>query len=177
MHAKPILESQQSASSFQSDQKDYSLQKITSEATALQPKSQEAVKLRSLLSKAGITEMTYQTLRRQKAVTFMRPRRKGDGEIPREQLLALKLFGLLRAHGLRASIAVLAVEAAFPAITEFVCGGPLQPVCRNKVGVKMLFQRGRVVAVPIEALDRDRSSEVGRIELDLRGVSQLVPCQ
>jgi hypothetical protein len=54
--------------------------------------------------------MTYRTLVRN--VSFMRPRRKGQEEFSRAELLALKAFALLRVHGLRSKIAAAAVELA-----------------------------------------------------------------
>ena len=131
--------------------------------------------VRDLLKQAQITPMTYQTLLRN--VSFMGRRRKGQDGFRREQLLALKSFALLRAHGLKISIAAAAVEAAFPAILKFANDGKLPTSEAYKVGVRMLSVRGRLLTAPIEAPIQSGTEEVGRVELDLRGVTALLPPQ
>jgi hypothetical protein len=117
--------------------------------------------------------MTYQTLRRN--VSFMQRRKKGQGDFPREQLLALKVFALLRAHGLRSSIAAAATESAFPAISLFASKGALPRKDAYKVGARLVSIRGRLIASPLTTELEVGATEVGRVELDLRGVALLLP--
>ena len=117
--------------------------------------------------------MTYQTLLRN--VSFLGRRRKGQDAFRRDHLLALKAFALLRAHGLRISIAAAAIEAAFPAISIFANEGKLPIPEAYKVGVRMLSVRGRLLSAPISEPIQLGAEEVGRVELDLRGVAALLP--
>ena len=116
--------------------------------------------------------MTYRTLVRN--VSFMRPRRKGQDEFSRAELLALKAFALLRVHGLRSKIAAAAVELAYPAITTFAINGKLRSRSDYKIGVRLMSVRGRLIATPINEAGHS-GAEVGRVELDLRGVAELLP--
>ena len=125
------------------------------------------------LKQAQITPMTYLTLLRN--VSFLGRRRKGQDAFRRDHLLALKAFALLRAHGLKISIASEAIEAAFPAISKFASDGHLPVSDGYKVGVRMLSLRGRLVTAPLEAPIQLGAEEVGRVELDLRGVAALLP--
>jgi hypothetical protein len=127
----------------------------------------------TLLRQAGITAMTYQTLVRN--VSFMGRRKKGQGDLPREQLLALKAFALLRAHGLRASVAASTVERAFPTICTFANAGKPPSGGAYKLGARLVSIRGRLRAIPIQDSAPRGAYEVGLIELDLRGVEALLP--
>jgi hypothetical protein len=122
---------------------------------------------------AGITEMAYHALRRN--VSFMRPRRKGQEELPQEHLLALKAFSLLRAHGLRPAIAAAAIEAAYPAILTYTRESRVPSPENYKVGVRLVTVRGKIVAAALDALPQAGVEEVGRVELDLRGIATLLP--
>jgi hypothetical protein len=130
------------------------------------------VTIHSTLKAAGITEMTYRALVRN--VSFMHPRRKGQEEFSQAELLALKAFALLRAHGLRSSIAGAALELAYPEITRFTTNGKLRSRSAYKIGVRLMSVRGRLVATPINEAGHP-GAEVGRVELDLRGVAELLP--
>ena len=116
--------------------------------------------------------MTYRTLVRN--VSFMRPRRKGQEAFSPADLLALKAFALLRAHGLKSRIAAAAVELAYPAITTFSINGKLRSRSAYKLGVRLMSVRGKLVATPVTEIGHS-GVEVGRVELDLRGVADLLP--
>jgi hypothetical protein len=133
------------------------------------------VSVRELLRQAQITPMTYQTLVRH--VSFMGRWRKGQDGFRREHLLALKAFALLRAHGLRISIAAGAVEEAFPAILKFTNEGTLPVPEAYKIGVRLMTVRGRIVTAPIDEPMPLGTVEVGRVEFDLRGIAALLPVE
>lgn len=107
----------------------------------------------------------------------MRPRRRGHPELSREDLLALKAFALLRAHGLNSRIAADAVESAHPSIVTFVKDGKLPSSNTYKVGARLMSVRGRIIAAPINGPVPSGATEVGRVELDLRGIVELLPGQ
>jgi hypothetical protein len=119
--------------------------------------------------------MTYRTLVRQGS--FMRPRRKGQAEFTLVELLALKAFALLRAHGLRSGIAAAAIQRAYPSITTFATDGRLQVGTSYQLGVRLMSVRGRLIAATIGGPAPHGAEEVGRVELDLRGVAALLPAQ
>ena len=127
------------------------------------------------LIQAGITEMTYRALMRNASI--IRSRRKGQPDFSRQELLALKAFALLRAHGLRSRVAGAAVENAYPAITTFATEGMLKRESAYKLGTRLLSVRGKLIAAPIDGITPSGAEEVGRIELDLRGIAALLPGQ
>jgi hypothetical protein len=119
--------------------------------------------------------MTYRTLVRN--VSFIRPRRKGQSEFSLQELLALKAFALLRAHGLKSRIAAAAVEIAYHSISTYAIEGKLQSDCDYKLGARLMSARGRLIAAPIHGVAPPGAEEVGRVELDVRGVAALLPGQ
>jgi hypothetical protein len=119
--------------------------------------------------------MTYHTFVRN--VSFMRPRRKGQPEFTLAELLALKAFALLRAHGLRSRIAASAVESALPSITTFATEGKLELDSAYKLGVRLMSVKGRLIAASLSGTAPSAAKDVGRIELDIRGVAALLPGQ
>lgn len=119
--------------------------------------------------------MTYYGLLRTDAVSFMRRNRKAQDNFDREHLLAMKAFALLRAHGLRISLAGAAVEAAFPAIREFSHAGKLTSPESYKVGVRLFALRGKVRSAPLHDTPPPGAEELGRVEVDLRGIAALLP--
>jgi hypothetical protein len=127
-----------------------------------------------MLHEVGITEVTYLALRRHGTRSFNPRRLKGQGEFTVAQLLALKSFALLRAHGLKIQVAAEAVEACFPAIEKFALVGKLASESAYKVGVQIIATRGRLGTAPLDVPAGDFIT-VGRIEVDLRGVSALLP--
>lgn len=133
------------------------------------------MKIRALLKQAGISEPAYYALMRQDAVPFMRRKKKAQSSFRREHLLAMKAFALLRAHGLRSIVAGLAVKAAFPAISDFANGGKLASVESYKLGARLFSLKGKLRAIPLHDPAPPGSEELGRVELDLRGIAALLP--
>jgi len=118
--------------------------------------------------------MTYRTLVRN--VSFLGPRRRGQEEFSRAELLALKAFALLRAHGLRSRIAAEALELAYPAIMNFTTNGKLRSRSAYKIGVRLMSVRGKLIATPLNEAGHP-GAEVGRVELDLRGLADLLAAE
>jgi hypothetical protein len=137
--------------------------------------SEQPRKIREFLSAVGITEVTYQALRRHGAVSFMPRRIKGQGDFTYAQLLALKCFALLRAHGLNIQFAAEAVEAAFSQISLFATQGELEPESAYKVGVQIVATRGKLTVAHLNSREADGVIQVGSVAFDLRGVSSMLP--
>jgi hypothetical protein len=134
------------------------------------------MKIREFLNDVGISEVTYHALRRNEAISFMPRKQKGKEEgFPLEQLLALKTFALLRAYGLNSRTAAETVQAAFPAMQTIAGGGQLASDESYKLGVRLVASGGKVALHQLRTLPPKGSIEVGRIELDLRGISSLLP--
>lgn len=133
------------------------------------------MKIRALLKQAGISEPAYYALMRQDAVPFMRRKKKAQSSFRPEHLLAMKAFALLRAHGLRSIVAGLAVKAAFPAICDFANDRKLGSSEAYKIGARLFSLKGKLRALPLQDSAPPGSEEVGRVELDLRGIAALLP--
>jgi hypothetical protein len=127
-----------------------------------------------MLQEVGVTEVTYLALRRQGSRSLIPRRLKGQGEFTVAQLLALKSFALLRAHGLKIQVAAEAVAACFPAMEELASEGKLASESAYKVGVQIVAIRGRLGTAPLDVPAGDFIT-VGRIEVDLRGIAALLP--
>jgi hypothetical protein len=126
-----------------------------------------------MLQEVGVTEVTYLALRRHGTRSFNPRRLKRQGEFTFAQLLALKSFALLRAHGLKIQVAAAAVEASFPAMEKLALEGQLASESAYKVGVQIVAVRGRLGTAPLDLPAGDFAA-VGRIEVDLRGISALL---
>jgi hypothetical protein len=100
----------------------------------------------------------------------MRPRRKGQGELPYDYLLALKGFSILRAHGVATLDAVRAIEEAFPAISKLANKRGKIP----KLRVRLVASRGKVRAATGRATAKSDTDEVGHIELNFSGIAGLL---
>lgn len=135
------------------------------------------MKLISLLKQAGVTEQSYYSLLRQDVVPFMRRRRKGRGSFDREHLVAMKTFALLRSHGISSVIAGSAVAEAYPAICDLVQKGKLEPPRSYKIGVRFVIHKGKRQAKLLHEAAPPDWLELCRVELDLRGVSRLLPAE
>jgi hypothetical protein len=133
------------------------------------------MKIRALLKQAGISEPAYYALMRQDAVPFMRRKKMPQSSFRPEHLLAMKAFALLRTHGLRSIDAGLAVKAAFPAICDFANERKLASLESYKLGACLFSLKGKVRAIPLHEPTPPGSEELGRVELDLRGIATLLP--
>jgi hypothetical protein len=133
------------------------------------------MKQRELLKQAGITEGAYYALMRQDAVPFMRRKKRAQSSFRYEHLLAMKAFALLRSHGVGSKVAGLAVKAAFQAIRDFANKGELDSRTSYKLGARLFTLRGKLQSAPLNHAAPPGSEELGRVELDIRGIVVLVP--
>lgn len=131
-------------------------------------------KIRELLGKVGITEVTYHALRRNEAISFMPRRQKGQAGFTHEQLLALKTFALLRTYGLNSRAAAEAVEASFPLMREMAAARDSSLETPGKIRVRIVASRGKLSVTHLDEVQAAGALEVGHIEFDLRSISALL---